>query len=302
MKKVLLIVNPKAGKGLIKGHILEIVDILVKKDMDVTVYTTQKRLDAYEVTKRRAGEFELVVCSGGDGTLDEVVTGILDGEHTCPVGYIPAGSTNDFAHSLKIPSRMGEAARIITQDYPYACDIGSFNGDYFVYIAAFGVFTEVSYKTNQDMKNLIGHLAYVLNGAKSIFNIKPYKQLRIESEEMHLEGDFIYGMVANSESVGGFRNITGKNVQLNDGVFEVVLIRNPITPLDWEQVLSGLLTREADNKFVYFFKTNCIRIESEEEIAWTLDGEDGGKHREVEILNLKQAVEIMVRRPEKEKA
>ncbi|MDY3918481.1 MAG: YegS/Rv2252/BmrU family lipid kinase [Candidatus Limivivens sp.] len=295
MKKVLLILNPRAGKGLIKGHVLEIVDIFVKNDMDVTVYTTQKRLDAYEVTKKRAGEFELVVCSGGDGTLDEVVTGILDGNHACPVGYIPAGSTNDFAHSLKIPSRMGEAARIITLDHPYACDIGSFNGDYFVYIAAFGAFTEVSYKTNQDMKNLFGHLAYMLEGTKSLFSIKPYK-LRIEMEDLILEGDFIYGMVANSESVGGFRNITGKNVRLDDGVFEAVLIRNPMVAKDWEEVISGLLTRKADNRYVYFFKTSWIRIQSEEPIAWTLDGEDGGMHTEVEIVNRKQAVKIMVKK------
>lgn len=294
MKKVLYIVNPKAGKGLIRGHLLSIVDILTKGGMDVTVYPTQASRDAGRVTRERAGEFDLVVCSGGDGTLDEVVTGLLQGRHTCPVGYIPAGSTNDFAHSLKLPSRNSEAARIITRNHPFACDIGSFNGQYFVYIAAFGVFTEVSYKTNQDMKNLMGHLAYVLNGAESLLNIRSYR-MKIESEEKTLEGDFIYGMVTNSESVGGFRNITGKNISLDDGVFEVVLIRNPLTPIEWGAVLTGLMTQVADDKYIYFFKTKQIRITSEEEIAWTLDGEDGGLHREVEIRNLPRAVQIMVK-------
>ena len=295
MKKVLLIINPRAGKGLIKGSVLSVVDILIKNDMDVTIYTTQRRLDAYEVARERAGEFEMVICSGGDGTLDEVVTGLLDGKHTCPVGYIPAGSTNDFAHSLRIPSKMTEAARIVANGKPFACDIGSFGKNYFVYIAAFGVFTEVSYKTNQDMKNLIGHLAYVLEGAKSIFNIKTYR-LRIETRDVTLVGDFIYCMVANSESVGGFRNITGKNIRLDDGLFEVVLIRKPATPLDWEPILSGLLTRDVDNEHVYFFKADWVKITTEEEIPWTLDGEDGGKHKNVEIRNLKQAVQIMVKK------
>ena len=298
MKKVLLIVNPKAGKSLIKGHLLEVVDTFVKSGMDVTVYPTQRRLDAFEMTKSRAQEFDLIVCSGGDGTLDEVVTGILEGKHNCPVGNIPAGSTNDFAHSLRIPSRAGEAAKIVVQDHPFACDIGSFNGDYFVYVAAFGAFTEVSYKTTQDMKNLMGHLAYVLNGVNSLFSIKPYA-MKIEADDRVLEGDFIYGMVTNSESVGGFRNITGKDVQLDDGVFEVMLIRNPSTPLEWEPVLSGLLSQKADNKYIYYFKTSRIKITAKEESAWTLDGEDGGKHQDVEILNLRQAVQIMVRKQKK---
>ena len=146
-KKVLFIVNPRSGKGQIRNALLDIADIFIKGGLDVTLYVTQKPQDASRVVEKRAAKFDLVACSGGDGTLDEVVTGILEGKHNCPVGYIPAGSTNDFAHSLRIPSRAGEAAKIVVQDHPFACDIGSFNGDYFVYVAAFGAFTEVSYKT-----------------------------------------------------------------------------------------------------------------------------------------------------------
>lgn len=294
MKKVLMIVNPRAGQGLIRRHALEIVDIFVKKGMDVTVYTTQSPMDACRMARERGGEFDRIVCSGGDGTLDEVITGLLEGGHSCPVGYIPAGSTNDYAHSLKLPSRMAEAARIAAGDHPFACDIGSFNGDYFVYIAAFGAFTEVSYKTNQDMKNLMGHLAYILNGAGSLLNIRPCR-MRIEADEQVLEGDFIYGMVTNSESVGGMRNITGRHISLDDGLFEVVLIRNLTTPIEWGTALTGLMTQEPDNKNIYFFKTRRLRITSAEEVAWTLDGEDGGSHKEVEIQNLHRAVEIMTR-------
>lgn len=295
-EKVLFIINARSGKGLIKNHVLEIIDIFVKNKMDVTIYTTQKERDACEVTQERAKEFDLVVCSGGDGTLDEVITGMMDltKEERCPVGYIPAGSTNDFANSLKLPKNMENAARCIALHHPFPCDVGSFNNDYFVYIAAFGIFTDVSYQTKQEIKNVLGHLAYVLEGAKRIFNIKSY-YMHVKSGEEEIEGDFIYGMITNSESVGGFRNITGRNVELNDGVFEVTLIRTPKNPIELQEIIGAVLLKEVDNKHICSFKTDHIEFRSKEAIPWTLDGEYGGDHEKVEIINHKQAVSILVK-------
>lgn len=295
-KKVLFIVNPRSGKGLIKTNLLEIVDIFIKNKMEVSIHVTQRALDACELTKRKAKRYDLVICSGGDGTLDEVITGMMltETEKRCPVGYIPAGSTNDFGNSLGIPKNMVDAARSIALDHPYACDIGEFNNDYFVYIAAFGAFTDVSYETKQDVKNLLGHMAYVLEGAKRLFNLKSYKmKVRIGNEE--IEDEFIYGMITNSRSVGGFKNITGKHVKLNDGVFEVTLIKNPRNPIELQEILGAILLSELNNKHFYSVKTDRIEIETEEEIPWTLDGEFGGNHKNVEIINHKQAVSIMVK-------
>lgn len=299
-KKVLFIVNPRSGKGLIKNYLLDIVDIFIKGGMDVTLYVTQKPQDAYETVKARTEEFDLIACSGGDGTLDEVVTGMMESKRKCPIGYIPAGSTNDFANSLQLPMEMKEAASSIVANTPYLCDIGSFNGDYFVYIAAFGIFTDVSYQTNQDIKNVLGHLAYVLEGAKRIFNVQSYN-LELEIGEEHVEGEFIYGMVTNSESVGGFRNITGKNVRLDDGVFEVTLIKRPRNAMELQEIIASLVIKEMDSKYILTYKSGHVRMKADREIPWTLDGEFGGKHEVVDIFCHQKAIPILVNRiPEAE--
>lgn len=295
-KKVLFIVNPKSGKEQIKNKLLEIVDLFVKNKLDLTIYTTQRSQDACEVTKNRIEEFDMIVCSGGDGTLDEVITGMMQSEIEIkkPLGYIPGGSTNDFAHSLKIPKNLVAAAGVVTLNRQYLCDIGGFNEDYFVYIAAFGLFTDVSYKTSQQLKNILGHVAYVLEGAKRIFNIKAYK-MSIEIDGEMVTEEFIYGMVTNSESVGGFRNMTGKNVKLNDGLFEVTLIKSPKSPIELQEIIGALLLQEVNKKYMYSFKTDRLVIDSEDEVPWTLDGEFGGNHSHVEIVNHKQAIPIMVK-------
>lgn len=292
-RKILLIINPRSGKGQIKYQLLEIADVFIKGGLDVTLYITQKPQDASEVVKERAAEFDLIACSGGDGTLDEVVTGMMECEQKCPIGYIPAGSTNDFANSLQLPKQMKEAARCIVENKAYLCDIGSFNGDYFVYIAAFGIFTDVSYQTKQDMKNILGHLAYVLEGAKRIFNVKSY-YVELDIEEQHIADEFIYGMITNSESVGGFRGITGKNIQLDDGLFEVTLIRTPRNAIELQDIIDSLLRREMDSKYIRTYKTGHVVLRSQTEIPWTLDGEYGGDHREVEIYCYQRAIPILV--------
>lgn len=294
-KKLLFLFNPFSGKGLIKNKLLEIVDSFVKNGYEVTIHPTQRPQDALEQVEKHAGEYHLVVCSGGDGTLDEVVSGMMRREERVPIGYIPSGSTNDFACSLKIPKSMGKAAQLAVSGVPFACDIGNFNGEYFVYIAAFGLFTDVSYATSQEQKNRIGHFAYIIEGIKRIPVVQSY-HLRISYGDKELEGDFVYGMITNSVSAGGFRNITGKNVKLNDGFFEVTLIQMPKNPLELNEIIASLTNLIDNTELIYTFKTDCLRVESEEEIAWTLDGEYGGKHRDVAIFAEKEAVEIIVDR------
>ena len=296
-KKLLFIFNPFSGKGLVKNKLFEIVDQFVKSGFEVTVYPTQKSQDAMELVEQQAGEYALVVCSGGDGTLDETVTGMMKRESRIPIGYIPAGSTNDFANSLNIPKNMEQAARIAVEGRPFPCDIGNFNGDYFVYIAAFGLFTDVSYATSQELKNRIGHFAYILEGVKRLPAVQSY-HLQVTWDGQTIEDEFIYGMVTNSTSAGGFKNITGKNVELDDGLLEVTLIRMPRNPIELNEIIASLTNLIDSTDSIYTFKADRISIKSLEEIPWTLDGEYGGIHSEVEIRNEKQAVQIMVKKAE----
>jgi diacylglycerol kinase (ATP) len=303
MKKALFILNPHSGKGQIRNHLLEIVDILVKDGYEVTVYPTQGQGDASRAMRERKKSYELIVCSGGDGTLDEIVTGMMQSGFKTTIGYIPAGSTNDFANSLKIPSTMKKAAETVVNGTVFSCDVGRFNDDVFVYIAAFGLFTEVSYGTRQEMKNMLGHMAYLLEGVKHLQNIKSY-HLKVTSvsengETTVIEDNFIYGMVTNSYSVGGFKSIAGNvfkgNIALDDGLFEVTLIKTPKNPMELNSILAALAIQNIDTQYMYSFKSGRLVIESGEEIAWTLDGEFGGTHKEVTLTNEKQAMDIMVK-------
>lgn len=212
-----------------------------------------------------------------------------------PIGYIPAGSTNDFGISLRLPKNMIRAAGIAVTGKDFPCDVGAFNEDVFVYIAAFGLFTEVSYETDQDVKNVLGHLAYLLEGVKRLSSIRSYP-LKVCYEDQVVEDEFIFGMITNSVSVGGFKQITGKNVVLDDGVFEVTLIRRPGNPKELNAVVAALLNRDINAECMLYFRTGCLTIESREPIAWTLDGEFGGSHELVTIRNRHRAVTMRVKR------
>ena len=293
-KKVLFIVNPKSGKGSIRSKLLDIVDIFVKAEFDLTLYISQSAGDARAKAKEVEGRYELVICSGGDGTLDEVISGMMECEKRSAIGYIPCGSTNDFAHSLKIPTSMTKAAEHIAAWKEFPCDIGRFNDDYFVYIAAFGLFTDVSYETSQDVKNVLGHLAYILEGMKKLTEIKSYP-MKVESEEMTVEGNFLFGMVTNSTSVGGFRNITGKHVHLDDGVFEVTLIKTPQNILELNEIIQAVIAGKSENnKYFYQFRSKAMKFISGDPVAWTLDGEFGGYHEVVDVKNDKQALSLLI--------
>lgn len=275
-------------------HLLDIVDIFSSHDYEVIIRATQAPKDAYEKAKEYADSVDLIVCSGGDGTLDEVVTGITEKNSNVPIGYIPAGSTNDFANSLFMPKSMVKAAQMIMEEKLYHCDIGRFNSQTFAYVAAFGLFTDVSYETDQDLKNVLGHVAYLLEGVKRLFDIKSY-HMKVTSEEIQVEDDFIVGMITNSRSVGGFKNLTGKNVDMNDGLFEVTLIRHPKKPLQLQEIMTALVMAEDNTDMIYSFKSKKLMIETEEEVPWTLDGEFGGDHTYVEIENRHKALNLYLK-------
>ena len=297
-KKMLFVFNPKAGKGKIKTHLLDIVDIFSSHDYEIIIRSTQAPRDAYEKAKEYANSVDMIVCSGGDGTLDEVVTGIMEAESSVPIGYIPAGSTNDFANSLFMPKNMTKVAEMIMEEELYHCDIGRFNQKTFAYVAAFGLFTDVSYETDQDLKNVLGHVAYVLEGVKRLFDIKSY-HMKVTSDEVQAEDDFIVGMITNSRSVGGFKNLTGKNVDMNDGLFEVTLIVHPKNPLQLQEIITALVMAEDNTDLIYSFKTKKLTIESDEEVPWTLDGEFGGDHSYVDIENKHKALNLYLKSTKK---
>lgn len=292
-KKMLFIFNPHAGKGTIGPKLLNLIDNFTKAGYDVTAYPTQAREDALNKVREEARYYDRVVCSGGDGTLDEVVTGMMKADVKVPIGYLPAGSTNDFAKSLQIPAVMTKAAEVAVEGQEFGCDIGKFNKDYFVYIAAFGAFTDVSYQTDQRIKNVLGHFAYVLEGVKRLPLLKSY-ELEVEADGQRYQGSFIYGMVTNSISVGGFKNITGKDVQLDDGLFEVTLVYMPKNIMELNEILGGLVMGDFTGDNFLSFKASKLKFYSDNLIPWTLDGEFGGEHCEVVIENKKQAVSIMV--------
>ena len=295
---MLCVFNPKAGKGKIKTHLLDIVDIFSSHDYEIIIRSTQAPRDAYEKAKEYANSVDMIVCSGGDGTLDEVVTGIMEAESSVPIGYIPAGSTNDFANSLFMPKNMTKVAEMIMEEELYHCDIGRFNQKTFAYVAAFGLFTDVSYETDQDLKNVLGHVAYVLEGVKRLFDIKSY-HMKVTSDEVQAEDNFIVGMITNSRSVGGFKNLTGKNVDMNDGLFEVTLIAHPKNPLQLQEIITALVMAEDNTDLIYSFKTKKLTIESDEEVPWTLDGEFGGDHSYVDIENRHKALNLYLKSTKK---
>lgn len=293
MKKMLFIVNPKSGREQIRSKLLEVLDLFSAAGYEIQIHITQRQKDAAEAAARWGQEKDLVVCSGGDGTLNEVISGMMELPRAPLLGYIPSGSTNDYASSLEIPKQTMDAARNVLEGQPFPIDVGKFCKDrYFVYIAAFGAFTEISYQTSQDKKNLLGHQAYMLEGVKGLGALKSHR-MKVEWDGNVLEEEFIFGMVTNTISVGGFKGLVTQTVALNDGEFEVLLIRNPRTPRDLSNIISYMFLKEEPNDYVFKFRAGHIRITSEEPVDWVLDGEFGGSRLEVEVENLKERIQIL---------
>ena len=295
-QKMLFIYNPFSGKAQIKNHLSSIIDAFVKGGYDVTVRPTQKPLDALETVREKAPAYDTLVVCGGDGTLNESVKGLLSlpPAQRTPLGYIPAGCTNDYAATLHIPKNMSKAAMNILEGHPFLCDAGRFNDNNFVYIAAFGAFTQVSYDTPQKFKNIFGHAAYLLEGIKRLPGIRS-THLRVNSGQMQIEGDFILGMVSNTRSVGGFKSKGQLDAKLNDGLFEVILVKNPNNAIELQNIISDFMRRNPSSPYCTIFKSASVTFESDEPVGWTLDGENGGLHKTVTIQNLNKAFTIITR-------
>ena len=295
-QRLLFVVNPNSGKGEMRHHIVDCVDAFVRAEFEVTLYTTQKSGDATRIVMERGAEFDRIVCSGGDGTLNETVAGLMALKEKPALGYIPSGTTNDFASSLKIPKNPIEATNLIIDGKPYHVDIGQFNDRYFTYVAGFGAFTEVSYSTPQVSKNTLGRLAYILEGIKSLHTLRPYS-VTVKTDEQIISDKFIFGMVTNATTVGGFKGIIANDIGLDDGLFEIFLVKAPTNPIELQMTINELLVSPDTNKFITRFKAQRVEFISDEEIPWTLDGEFGGAPKNVEIINHQKALNIFAGNP-----
>lgn len=278
MKRLLYIYNPAAGRKTAKINLSEVIEIFARQGYEITVHPTLERGDATAAVAQQGAGYDRVVCCGGDGTLNETVQGLLTlPQDQRPVlGYIPAGTTNDFSRTLELPKTVAELAQVAGAGVPRAIDVGDAQGHPFTYVAAFGLFTDVSYSTPQASKNLLGHFAYVLEGMGRLANIPSY-HMKVTADGREVEGDFIYGMVGNTVSVGGLVNLPRDKVRLDDGLFEVLLIRQPKTPKDWQSILTALTTLEmTQDGAVVGFSSGEITFTCDELVAWTVDGEFGG--------------------------
>lgn len=298
MKKLLFVYNPQAGKGTVRSKLSDIIDIFTKGGYTVTAHPTQAPMDGFNEIKNNAGNYDLVVTSGGDGTLSEAVKGIMMQPEKIPLGYIPAGSTNDFASSMGISTKMSVAAQDIVDGVYFDYDVGEFNGQYYVYVAGFGAFTDVSYETPQNAKNIFGHAAYIAEAIKRLPTYTGY-EMTVEHDGEVIKGNFILGLVSNTVSIGGMKKLISEGVCFDDGLFEVILVKTPANPLMLQSLLADAALNKLTEKNFVQFKTSRVTFTSDCNVSWTLDGEAGGSHRRVEIVNHKQAVRFVVKPDDK---
>ncbi len=294
LKKMLFIYNPRSGKGLIRYNLFEIINIFTSGGYQVTAYPTQNPNDCFRIITDSGMNYEMVTVCGGDGTLSEAVHALMGLPVKIPLGYIPAGSTNDFASSMSIPKNMEQAAREIIEGVFFEYDVGRFNDRYFVYVAAFGMFTDVPYETSQDVKNLIGHAAYIVEGIRRLPNYRGI-EMTVEHDGITETGNFIVGLVSNSKQVAGMRFLLDDGVFFDDGLFEVSLVRTPANPLVLQQTLNDAIMNRLNTKNFLTFKTSRVKFSTAEPLSWTLDGEAGGSHTEMEITNLRRAIKLVIK-------
>ena len=285
LKKLMLIINPVSGRRTSLRFLPDIIKIFSENDYAVTVFPTGKAGDAPEFAKLYGNEFDLIVCIGGDGTLNEVISGIVNGDCRTPLGYIPSGSTNDFAACHGISSDMLTAALNIVSGKPKLIDIGKIGDQYFCYVAAFGAFSWLSYTTPQNLKNMLGHSAYLLDAVKDLPKIKAH-HLKIDIGEFSCEGDYIFGAVCNSTSVAGTITLPKTVVDTGDGKFEVLLVHEPRTLIDFQSLLLGVFTQDYSSPFLDFFQTDSLKIFAPEDLDWSLDGERGKGSEFLNVENL----------------
>jgi YegS/Rv2252/BmrU family lipid kinase len=296
MKRLLFIVNPKAGRTVIKNDFFEIIMIFSEAGYEVTAYPTTGPDDAERKVIADGKDYDLIVCAGGDGTLENTVSGYMKmGGKRAPLGYIPVGTTNDFARSLNISRRAQVAAKQIVSGNVERVDVGQLEDRYFIYIAAFGIFTDISYSTDQSLKKVMGHSAYVIEGIKNIVNYRTYN-IRAELDGQVITGEYIYGMISNSYSVAGFKIRGAKNVVLDDGKFDCLFIKKPSNVTEFQKIVGAVLSNNFDSietdELFFACKASSVKIECDTPVSWTLDGEFGGEYSVVNIQNHKQEVEI----------
>ncbi len=293
-KKLLIITNPRSGKAKIKNDLLKIIQIFSDADFDVTVYPTKRQGDAIlKAQSLESGEYDRIVVCGGDGTLNEVITGVMRKGLVCTLGYIPYGTLNEWSSGLKISRNPDIAASDIVTGVETDLDIGRFGDKYFSYTASFGAFTEASYSAPQEIKNVLGQAAYFFEGIKSLSNIKPI-HLKFKCDDREIEDDFLFGAVSNSMSVGGIVKFTDSVVNLNDGKFEVLLIKNPTTIIQFQSIVDGILRKDLNRDGIEFFHTREITVTGGANVPWTLDGEFSQGKDSITLTNIPSALHLIV--------
>lgn len=292
MKKMLFIMNPYAGQRKANRHLPDIISLFNRAGYAVTVHMTDGPGDATRIAQELAPGMDLVACCGGDGTFSETVNGLLNLGLEIPLGYIPAGTTNDFAHSLKLSTDIMEAARNIAEGLPSALDVGKFHEKYFTYVASFGAFSRTSYTTPQNVKNALGHTAYILGGISELSQLRT-EHIRLELEDQVIEDDFIFGAICNSTSLGGMLTLDPKVVDMTDGKLEVMLVRMPKSLLEISECIQAVQSQKYNCAMITFLSAERMKIICDGDIAWTLDGEPAICPEEFAIENQHLAIRLM---------
>ena len=295
MKKMLFIMNPFAGQRRANRYLADILTMFSREGYDISVHMTSGPGDGARVVQERAAGMDLIVCCGGDGTFNETVSGLIRAGADVPVGYIPAGTTNDFAASMKIPTNVNKAARAILEGTPHRYDVGAFGERFFTYVASFGAFTRSSYATPQSVKNALGHTAYVLEGMQELSQIKNiHVRLELDDDRV-IEDDFLFGAISNSLSVGGILTLDPKQVDMSDGKFELLLVRAPQDITEVSECLRALQTQKYNCRMITFVSASHVRVTAAEEVVWTLDGEREDIRDTVEAKVLRHAIRLIQR-------
>ena len=295
MKKLLFVMNPQAGQRKANRHLAEILAVFNRAGYRVDAYMTAGPGDGARVVTRRASEVDLVVCCGGDGTFNETVTGMLQSGAQVPIGYIPAGSTNDFATSLQLPTDPVKAAQLIVEGQPVDYDVGRFGQRYFAYVASFGAFTRASYATPQGIKNALGHTAYILESITELPQIhKTHVRLELDGGRV-VEDDFIFGAISNTTSVGGVLTLDPRQVDMRDGLFELLLVRAPRDLSELGECIKALRTHQYNCRMITFLSASTVTVTADPHMCWTLDGEKEEGHCRVQVENLRQVIRLVQR-------
>ena len=293
MKNMLLFVNPAAGRSEMHYQLMDVISRFTAAGYDVTCHPTQKPQDITEVIAERGERFDMIVTCGGDGTLNETVTGIMQLKHRPLLGYIPAGTVNDFATSLHIPKNIPDAVTNIIEGVPFSVDLGGFNDRYFTYVAAFGAFTKVSYATPHASKQALGRAAYILEGIRSLTDIRPI-HVRAKTGDTEIEDDVILGMVTNATSVGGFKALDNSIVKMDDGLNELILVRAPKVLADYNAIVGALIARDFKPDHFHILQSDSVTLDFDVPVPWTLDGEYGGDTDHAVVINIPKPIRIMV--------